>query len=890
MGHAAYRRKAPDVYFPGKINSGQSGDATGEPRVPRRSWSAREGGVIVFSNAPGLARIRAWVREIWFREQEAAGVFLVRLRTVFRSGFRLGPGKILAIREFHVVHECVFFPTHPGLWINLLRVRKTLRASVATSVGKVPEFSAQPYFVGLFSRAWPCTEASLGSQDMILRTEAVGMFLMPRVLTITPSFLVRFWPVKCRIEALITFFRMVKEWSVRFSFRSGPWSGQTLVKLGQPWSNLVEFGQSSPNSGKCIPDRVSRVFGHSGPQSGQKRSGQTLVKLGQPWSNLVKLREDVSRIFFLGSFDVASLRRVRPASARAVSFCVPTPEKIPGRAVNPIQLLIWLTSRSNLGQTWSTPVKLGQTWSNLPKLREMRSGPRLEVILMWWAPVGSDQLGQTLVKLGQPWSSLVKVGQTSPNSGKCAPDPVLRLFRRGGPPLGRTGSVRATSFYLPTSEKIPRIFSISMPAYGYRVIRLGLCASPSGFQTDIPRVEEDRTGYEKVARGSRWRFSAEMGTHVPPCHAPRDRPATPIDDPSSPTRHTSKHLPILTTLFSFERCLVRAVVAGASADLIASRRVRPWPMRLRVLLILMTSMTLWRMPGITIGRSTRSSGAPRQPTTTPTGAPPIRSPLKRQRADGVPRSADSIPEDFVVPGFRYPPQGGIQPRHHVTTSLGFGPFLGIPYVQVYHPLVRCWVERFFHHTGTFHLSTCEIRVLLVDWSAILGIRFGGRAPPSEPVSSPEALEILGIDDPDTIKAYFIYSCFLGNDKSTIPTPIVGMFRDVDTLREYDWGSLTYGFYIRGLRRFSRQDTISFLGFWQFTILWAFEHFPSFAPNRLSSAPDPAFPLARRWDSARILRLTSRTLLECRTTVDCIRDIDIVFQPYSSTLIQCPEIF
>jgi hypothetical protein len=111
------------------------------------------------------------------------------------------------------------------------------------------------------------------------------------VLTISPSFLVRFWPVKCRIEALITFFRMVKERSVQFSFRSGPRSGQTLVKLGQPWSNLVEFGQSSPNSGKCIPDRVSRVFGHSGPQSGQKRSGQTLVKLGQPWSNLVKLRE-----------------------------------------------------------------------------------------------------------------------------------------------------------------------------------------------------------------------------------------------------------------------------------------------------------------------------------------------------------------------------------------------------------------------------------------------------------------------------------------------------------------------------------------------------------------------------------------------------------------------
>jgi hypothetical protein len=85
------------------------------------------------------------------------------------------------------------------------------------------------------------------------------------------------------------------------------------------------------------------------------------------------------------------------------------------------------------------------------------------------------------------------------------------------------------------------------------------------------------------------------------------------------------------------------------------------------------------------------------------------------------------------------------------TELGFGPFLSIPYVYMYHPLVRCWLERFFHHTGTFHLSTCEMRVLPVDWSAILGIRFGGRVPLSEPVSGAEALDILGIDNPDAIK-------------------------------------------------------------------------------------------------------------------------------------------
>uniref|UniRef100_A0A2N9HEW2 Aminotransferase-like plant mobile domain-containing protein n=1 Tax=Fagus sylvatica TaxID=28930 RepID=A0A2N9HEW2_FAGSY len=342
-------------------------------------------------------------------------------------------------------------------------------------------------------------------------------------------------------------------------------------------------------------------------------------------------------------------------------------------------------------------------------------------------------------------------------------------------------------------------------------------------------------------------------------------------------------------------------------------------------------------PGITIGRSARPSSAPRQPTAAPPAAPPARS--KRRKSDRDPLSADPIPEDHVVPGFRYPPQGGIRPRYPVTTpvadtllltdlhnhpsssdppesigrggwsefsqlldiarpeyraflvELGFGPFLSIRYVHVRHPLVRCWVERFFHHTGTIHLSTCEVGVLPVDWSAILGIRFGGRIPPSDPVSDFEALEILGIDDPAAIvgkklfylkisylkdllvreieepptelryrqwTAYFIFSCFLGNDKSSIPTPIV--------------------------------ETTSFLGFWQFTLFWAFEHFAVFAPSRLPAAPDSAFPLARRWDSAWIQRLTTRTLMECRTTVDCIRDVDIVFQPYSTLLLERPEVF
>uniref|UniRef100_A0A2N9HCX6 Aminotransferase-like plant mobile domain-containing protein n=1 Tax=Fagus sylvatica TaxID=28930 RepID=A0A2N9HCX6_FAGSY len=386
-------------------------------------------------------------------------------------------------------------------------------------------------------------------------------------------------------------------------------------------------------------------------------------------------------------------------------------------------------------------------------------------------------------------------------------------------------------------------------------------------------------------------------------------------------------------------------------------------------------------PGVTTGPSDAPSAAPRRPHTRSTGIPPSR--LKRQRTEGIPDSAGTIPEDYVAPGFRYPPHGGIRPRYPVAVEisdtplltnllahpsslvrrcqvlsyfhmslpdsagrggwsdfgrllavsrpeyreflieLGFGPFLSIPYVSVYHPAVWCFIERFFHHTGTFHLSTCEMAVLPVDWSAILGIRFGGRAPPSEPIDGFEAREILGLADRDAIEgvrrpsvrirhladvlrrdreepptelryrqwvAYFIFSCFLGNDRSIVPTPIVGMFRDIDTLREYDWGALTYGFYIRGLRRYSRRESISFLGFWQFTVFWAFEHFPTFAPSRLPLASDPDFPLARRWDSSRIERMTTRTLLELRMTVDCIRDADIIFQPYSASLSQRPEVF
>uniref|UniRef100_A0A2N9GCR6 Aminotransferase-like plant mobile domain-containing protein n=1 Tax=Fagus sylvatica TaxID=28930 RepID=A0A2N9GCR6_FAGSY len=318
-------------------------------------------------------------------------------------------------------------------------------------------------------------------------------------------------------------------------------------------------------------------------------------------------------------------------------------------------------------------------------------------------------------------------------------------------------------------------------------------------------------------------------------------------------------------------------------------------------------------PSVTTGSSDAPPAAPRRAHTRSTGILPSR--LKRQRSEGIPDSAGTIPEDYVAPGFRYPPHGGIRPRYPVAVEISDTPLLTNLLAHPSSLVRRCqeppysagrggWSEfsrllavsrpeykEFLIEAG---LRTCEMAVLPVDWSAILGIRFGGRAPPSEPIDGFEAREILGLADRDategTRRPSVRIRCFLGNDRSIVPTPIVGMFRDIDTLREYDWGALTYGFYIRGLRRYSRRESISFLGFWQFTVFWAFEHFPTFAPSRLPLASDPDFPLARRWDTSRIERMTTCTLLELRMTVDCLRDADIIFQPYSAALSQRPEVF
>uniref|UniRef100_A0A2N9GKC5 Aminotransferase-like plant mobile domain-containing protein n=1 Tax=Fagus sylvatica TaxID=28930 RepID=A0A2N9GKC5_FAGSY len=607
--------------------------------------------------------------------------------------------------------------------------------------------------------------------------------------------------------------------------------------------------------------------------------------------------------------------------------------------------------RSNLRSTlWSNLVNLGQTWS---EPWEMCPGPSSWEYLMW----------QALVRIRPAWFGLPRFACRHPRKSRGR---AVRLGLRASPSGGPNGHSKglekigrdAKRWIVARKDEMARVWELARDHHARRVMdpredsdRRSVFAYTS-YRDDLAWVttQVSNRGYPTVwileiqtrrddlawvttqvsnrmsDRGSGsggHRRSDRLAKGKAVIYAPETAPLIQMTSGALMPR-----LPVLS-LGAARPPLLPGVIIGRSAR--PSGTTRPSP-----------------QPSATTGPSDTPPDALRRPHTRSTGIPPSR--LKRQRAEGIPDSAGAIPEDYVAPGFRYPPQGGIRPRYPVAveisdtplltnllahpsslvrrcqdppesvgrgawsefskllaisrreyreflTELGFGPFLGIPYVSVYHPSVGCFVERFFHHTGTFHLSTCEMAVLPVDWSAILGIRFGeGKKLPSVRVRYLADVLRRDREEPPTElryrqwAAYFIFSCFLGNDKSTVPTPIVGMFRDIDALREYDWGALTYGFYIRGLRRYSRRESISFLGFWQFTIFWAFEHFPGFAPSRLPLASDPDFPLARRWDSSRIRRMTTRTLLELRMTVDCIRDAEIVFQPYSAALTQRPEVF
>ena len=100
---------------------GSSGTQNGSCRI--FSESSR----CPLSNGIKFTRIGVWMRELWLPEVGVSELFLC----TFPMKIPVKPEVLLANREFHVVAGVITFPTHPGSWINLSRVGKTLRAKAA---------------------------------------------------------------------------------------------------------------------------------------------------------------------------------------------------------------------------------------------------------------------------------------------------------------------------------------------------------------------------------------------------------------------------------------------------------------------------------------------------------------------------------------------------------------------------------------------------------------------------------------------------------------------------------------------------------------------------------------------------------------------------------------
>uniref|UniRef100_A0A2N9ETQ1 Uncharacterized protein n=1 Tax=Fagus sylvatica TaxID=28930 RepID=A0A2N9ETQ1_FAGSY len=280
MGHAAYRRKAPDVYFPGKISLHGSGvrrkklwlPEVGSSELFFRTFPAKipvnrgmlpanrefhaVAGVVIFCKVLDLRESELGFARYGSANRGRRGVF-GPFEDSFPIRIPVRPGKILAIREFLVVHECVFFPMCPGSRINLLRVRKTLRASVATSVGKFRNFQQNLISSACFHargrRSSRCRISTiLVSSESLCYLFSKGVGLVQR----------QAW--KLHVVAEVTLLLEVLSSQTKSLRVGGNFHANTdsqvrnglvnprsnLVNPGQTWSTLVEFGQTSSNFGR----------------------------------------------------------------------------------------------------------------------------------------------------------------------------------------------------------------------------------------------------------------------------------------------------------------------------------------------------------------------------------------------------------------------------------------------------------------------------------------------------------------------------------------------------------------------------------------------------------------------------------------------------------------
>uniref|UniRef100_A0A2N9HY42 Uncharacterized protein n=1 Tax=Fagus sylvatica TaxID=28930 RepID=A0A2N9HY42_FAGSY len=232
------------------------------------------------------------------------------LGDIFPIGIPARPGKILAIREFHVVHGCVFFPTHRA------------RGSTCCESGRLCAQARQ--------RRWE----NSGNFSTTLFRRPVFM----RVVDVAPD--IGFRRSWYRRKACATYFSTVQALH-RGELGFARYDLANRGRRNVPYAKGVESKLSSRSSEWSRSDQFDSAFGLV---HGPVKPWSNLVNLGQTWSNLVKALQtlgNVSRTAFRGFLGIAGPSRVRNGLVKPWS-----------NSVNPGQTLVKLREMCPGSSSW----------------------------------------------------------------------------------------------------------------------------------------------------------------------------------------------------------------------------------------------------------------------------------------------------------------------------------------------------------------------------------------------------------------------------------------------------------------------------------------------------------------------------------------------------------
>ena len=103
-------------------------------------------------------------------------------------------------------------------------------------------------------------------------------------------------------------------------------------------------------------------------------------------------------------------------------------------------------------------------------------------------------------------------------------------------------------------------------------------------------------------------------------------------------------------------------------------------------------------------------------------------------------------------------------------------------------------------------------------------------------------------------------------------------RAVFDIGKYNWGSVTYVFFIAFLRRASQWDFRSLEGCWQILTWWAYEYIPALRP-RYSGLLVIVYPQAYAWALCAITRVIVVQPVTIFIALDCVIWDEMIVYPY-----------